>query len=185
MSRRSVVIVTILSALGSAIYNLQQMSTSTPGINVAASPPALEVATRLRVAPASKGVLASPDLWNLKPSGAMGALPSLKEMFKPFYTMNSNGRFESLRRSDRPNERWEFQGVLTRGESRRAIFYNTGLKKLKILGQGDQVDEELYVRAITPASVRLEARTEKKPITFDLRILYANRDQYAGKKKIK
>lgn len=188
MNRRYSVIATALTALVVTGYQLRQMDApvTAEGGRQAATAPVVEAPPSLQKGMGGKGGLGSPELWNLRPGGLPlpgGKLPPLTDLFKPFYTLGKNGRFQSIQRSDRPNEQWQFQGVLVRDGACRALFYNSGLKRLKNLGRGDLVDEGLRIRSVGPDSVTVEVVGEKKPQTFDLRLFNANKENYAAKRK--
>lgn len=177
---RGTVIITILSVVAATGYNLKQMEHGVSSTKQQGKPPVVESAPSVRLARPGSSSIANPDLWNVKPDAK---LPNLKEMFKPFYSVSKTGRFEALQRSDRPAERWEFQGVVIRGVTPRALFYNTGLKRIKNVGRGEMVDEQLKVRTVTTGGVSLEVMGEKKPLIFELRIFNANKESYATKRK--
>jgi hypothetical protein len=184
IDRKSLVITLLVATIATA-YNVRQFRSLsvTSEVSSPGSRPAVEAAPALQVQPPQKSSIATAELWNLKATTPL-QLPPLKELFKPYYTLNKNGRFETVQRSDRPNERWEFQGVIDRGTTKRALFYNPGLKKLRNLGKGDIVDERLVISSIDTASVTLEVVGEKKPQQFKLRIFNTSRESYATKRKI-
>ena len=182
MNRRLSLILILLSALAATWYNVgllkKKAEYSVPAV---AKVPTMEPEPLLGSAMPAKSDLASVELWNFNPGGA---LPNLKELFKPFYSLSRSGHFDSLQRSDRPQEQWEFQGVLVRGATYRALFYNTAAKRLRNVGSGEKLDEQLKVVAVAAAAVTLETKGEKKPIRYKLQIFNSNRDLYAKKRKM-
>ena len=171
--------------IGVTLYQFSQLE-GTNEFNAARAPllaPVVQPPPSLRVGAPERSAISRLEVWGLKPLAPQGNLPSLKDMFKPFYTLNRNGRFESIQRSDRPAEQWQFQGVLLRGGVMRALFYNPALKKLKNLGHGELVDDRLVIRAIGSSNVTLEVLGEKKPRKFDLRLFNANKESYVAKRK--
>lgn len=123
------------------------------------------------------------ELWNLQTVGG-GPLPPLKELFKALYTINKSGRFEALVRSDRPADRWEFQGVVTTPLGLQAVFYNPAIagKKYRLLSTGQKIDDRLVVKELTARSVTVtDTADRKKPVNFTLHIFNSNREQYAKK----
>jgi hypothetical protein len=184
MSNRGILIMTLLTVVAVTGYNLRQSEETTDvAARPAGSAPAIAEAPSLRTHVPKQSAIANLDVWNMKPVGQPGQLPQLKELFKPFYTLSNTGRFEAVQRSDRPNEQWQFQGVVMRGDAPRALFYNAGLKKLKNLGLNDSVDEKLVISRITTDSVTLKVLGEKKPLSFQLHIFNANKDLYVAKRK--
>jgi hypothetical protein len=182
--KRSAVILTILASLVTVLYHLTNQNSQT--IMDRRSPsamPSLESPPLLQFQKPAKSAIASLDVWNLKPFVPLGQMMSLKDMFKPVYTLTQNGRVFTVQRSDRPNESWVLQGILTRGAHPRALLYNPGLKKMKNAGTGDVVDEQLIVKSIGSGSVTLEAKDSKKPQRFELHLFNSQKDTYAIKRK--
>ena len=144
MSNRYVVLATVVTVVLVTGYQLRQLEAPAgpAGARLPAASPRVEAPPALQMGRPGKSSIASLEVWNLKPT-AMPGLPPLKEMFKAFYTLNRSGRFETVLRSDRPTEQWQFQGVLVRDGVFRALFYNPGLKKLRNLGRGELVDDRL------------------------------------------
>jgi len=184
------VILTIFTAAITCVYNVSNLQVPGSGPVVKSSggaPPLIEPSPGINRVKPGNGAIASLAVWNLKPfeGKGPGQIPSLKDMFKPYYLINRTGRFESIYRSDRQNDKWEFQGVLLTGGSLRALFYNpaqTG-KKLRILAPGDAVDARLVVREIGKNKVVLRLMGEKKPQDFELRIFNSNKENYVHKRK--
>jgi hypothetical protein len=182
--KHAVVVLTILVSFMTLLYHLnsqdaltlkeKQKMSATP---VLAPPPALQLQKP------SKGAIANLEVWNLKPFVPLGQMLSLKDMFKPVYTLVKNGRVQVVQRSDRSNEGWELKGILTRGTQPRVLFYNSGLKKMKNVGVGEVVDELLIVKNIGQGSVTLEAQDNKKTQRFELYLFNPQKDAYAIKQK--
>lgn len=184
MINRNAFIITVLAVVVVTGYNIRQLQepvslTTRP----AGALPVVESAPTIEFRTPQRSAIASLDVWNLKPATMPGQLPALKDLFKPFYTLNNNGRFAAIQRSDRPNEQWEFHGVLARGNTLRALFYNPGLRKLKNLGLGDVVDERLVIRGIGTGRVTLAVVGEKTPLIYELHIFKTNKELYAAKRK--
>jgi hypothetical protein len=131
----------------------------------------------------AKSAIGNIAVWNMKPIIPLGQMLSLKDMFKPVYTLVKNGRTEKLLRSDRPKESWELSGIVMRGVQPRALMYNSGLKIMKNAGVGDQIDEQLIVKGIDLGKVTLEAKDSKKPQLFELHLFNTQKDIYALKRK--
>jgi hypothetical protein len=153
------------------------------GSSVLTTVPALAASPALQQQKTGKGIIANPDVWNLKPYVPLGKMLSLKDMFKPVYTLVTNGRSHRVQHSDRPSEGWELQGIVMRGTRNRALFYNSGVKKMKNAGVGDLIDEQLTVKSIGSESVTLEAQDGKKPQRFELHLFNTQKDTYAIKRK--
>jgi hypothetical protein len=169
--KRSVVILTIIASGMTMLYHLYNLKPLTATNSRAQSEALLpDSSPLLKFQKPSKSAVANMDVWNLKPPAIpLGQMLSLKDMFKPVYTLILKDRVHTLQRSDRPNQGWEFQGILG-GKRPKALLYNTGTNKLKTAGIGDVIDEQLTVHAIGSGSVTLEARDGKKPQYFELRI---------------
>jgi hypothetical protein len=187
VNNRYVIIATMLTLVGvtgQQMRELQSAGVSEAAPRAAGAAPSVEAAPSLRPAAPPVSGIGTLEMWNLKPSATTPVnLPLLKDLFKPFYSLSKNGRFQSVGRSDRPTEQWEFQGVIVRDGGYRALFYNAGLKRLKNLGRGDLVDERLAIRGVGPDSVTLEVVGEKKPQRFELRLFNANKESYVAKRK--
>jgi hypothetical protein len=176
-------LLTVVGVTGWQLRELQNAGISEAAPRAAAAAPSVEPAPSLRPAAPPESGIGSVEMWNLRPSATPLNLPLLKDLFKPFYALSKNGRFESITRSDRPKEQWQFQGVLVRDGSYRALLYNSELKRLKSLAAGDLVDERLAVRRVGADNVTLEVVGEKKPQRFELRLFNANKESYVAKRK--
>ena len=184
MNNRGVILLTVATVLAVSAYNLRQpREPSSPSVRKASKLPMVDEAPSMRLVLPQHSGIASPEVWDIKPLMPLNPLPSLKEMFKPFYSLSNNGRFQSIQRSDRPNEQWQFQGVVARGDTLRALFYNEALRKLKNLGVGEAIDDQLVIQRIAADRVTLGVRGEKKPLSFELVIFKTNKDLYAVKRK--
>jgi hypothetical protein len=182
--KRTVVILTILTSILTLLYQLNsQNALGDKSRHAPSAMPLLGVPPSLKFEKPAKSAIANPDVWNLKPVIPLGQMLSLKDMFKPVYTLVKNGRAQKLQRSDRPNESWELQGVMMRGTQPRALLYNQGVKKMKNVGVGDVVDEQLTVRSVASGSITLEAKDGKKPQYFELYLFNTQKDAYAIKRK--
>lgn len=181
--KRSVVILTILVSALTVLYHLNNQNSLDANRLTPSTTPSLESPPLLQLQQPVKGAIANLEVWNLKPFVPLGQMLSLKDMFKPVYTLVKKGRAYTLQRSDRPNESWELQGVAMRGTQRRVLLYNSGLKKMKNAGVGDLVDEQLVVKSIGSESVTLEAKDGKKVQRFELQLFNAQKDTYAIKRK--
>ena len=181
---RTTVLLIIMTVVLTSIYNMNHLGVEPERVVRAPyPPPLLESPPAFKIPKPTNGTIAGLDVWNLKPYLPQGQLPTLKEMFKTFYTLNKNGRFESIIRSDKPNEKWELKGIVIRGDTPRALFYNESIKKMRTLGKGDLLDDKLRLSRIDSRSVTLETVGEKKPHFFEMKIISANRELYAVKKK--
>lgn len=182
--KRTVVILTIVTSVLTVLYHLNSQNSLTAKDRQAPSTtPALETSPLLQFQKPSNSAIANLEIWDLKPFVPLGQMLSLKDMFKPVYTLVKNGRVEKLQRSDRPNESWELQGIVMRGTQPRALLYNSGLRKMKNAGVGDVVDEQLTLKSIGPGSVTIEAKDSKKPQRFELHLFNTQKDIYAIKRK--
>jgi hypothetical protein len=182
--KRSVAILTILASVVTGLYHLSSQNLLTAKDRRApTAAPLLESPPPLQFKKPAKSAISSLDVWNLKPFVPLGQMLSLKDMFKPVYTLVKNGRVYTVQRSDRPNEGWMLQGIVMRGMYPRALLYNSGSKKMKNAGAGDVIDEQLIVKNIGPGSVILEAKDSKKPQRFELYLFNTQKDTYAIKRK--
>lgn len=182
--KRTTILLTIAVALMTALYHLyNQRSLMVTNAPLASVTPVLEAPPALQPHKPAKSSIANPDVWNLQPAVPLGKMLSLKDMFKPTYSLVRNGRIQVLRRSDRPNESWELQGIVMRGTQLRALLYNAGLRKMKNYAVGDMLDEQLTVKNITSGSVIIEAKDGKKPQLFELYLFNSQKDTYASKRK--
>lgn len=182
MKRTTLILTTTVSAL-TVLYHLNSQNFLAPVEQHVAATQELESPPSLVLQKPAKSAVANPDVWNLTPVVPLGQMLSLKEMFKPAYTLVKNGRIQTLQRSDRPNESWELQGIAMRGTEPRALLYNAGSRKMKNAGMGDTVDEQLVVKYISSGSITLEAKDNKKPQLFELRLFNTQKDTYAIKRK--
>ncbi|MFA7403355.1 MAG: hypothetical protein WC007_05140 [Pelobacteraceae bacterium] len=182
--KRSVVILTVLVSFLTVLYHLNsQNSQITKDRSGPSTTPSLESSPLLQFQKPPKGAIGSLEVWDLKPFVPLGQMLSLKDMFKPVYTLVKNGRVYTLQRSDRPNEAWELQGIVKRGSQPRVLLYNSGLRKMKNAGVGDVIDEQLTVKSIGSGSVILEAKDSKKPQRFELHLFNTQKETYAIKRK--
>lgn len=183
--KRAVIFLTIIASVAALLYHLNSHdSVSSREGRATSATPSLESPPQLQFRKSAGGAIAKLDVWNLKPYSPLGQMPSLKDMFKPVYTLVTNGRQQTLQRSDRPNEGWGLQGIIMHGTKPRALLYNSGAKKIKNVGVGDLVDEQLTVKHVGPGTVTLEAKDGKKPQRFELRLFKHEKDTY-GIRKIK
>jgi hypothetical protein len=182
--KRPVVILTILVSVLTVLYHLNSQNPKiTKDRKAPSATPTLESSPQLQFQKPSKSAIATLEIWDLKPFVPLGQMLSLKDMFKPVYALVKNGRVYTLQRSDRPSEYWELQGIVKRGTQPRALFYNSGLKKMKNVGVGDVVDDQLIVKSIGSGSAVLEAKDGKKPQRFELHLFNTQKETYAIKRK--
>lgn len=182
--KRAIVILTIVVSVVTVLFHLNRQNTQPAKDPRAPSAvQSLEAPPLLQLQRPAKSAIANLDVWNLKPFVPLGQMLSLKDMFKPVYILTKTGRAQVLQRSDRPREGWELQGIVMRGKQPRALLYNSGLKKMKNVGVGDVVDEQLTVRGIGSGSVTIEAKDSKKPQRFELHLFNTQKDTYALKRK--
>jgi hypothetical protein len=182
--KRPVVILTIVVSAVTTLYHLSgQSSFTAKDRRTASATPTLEPPPSLQFQKPAKSAIAKLEVWNLKPFVPLGQMLSLKDMFKPVYTLVKNGRVQTLQRSDRPNESWELQGIVMRGAQPRALLYNAGSKKMKNVGVGERVDEQLIVKGFGSGSITIEAKDSKKPQRFELYLFNTQKDFYAIKRK--
>lgn len=183
--KRSAIILTLAASVATGLYHYNsQMAIPGKGAPGVSASPSLESPPQLQFRKAAGGAIGKLEVWNLKPYLPLGQMPSLKDMFKPVYTLVTNGRQQTLQRSDRPNEGWGLQGIVLQGGRPRALLYNAGMRKMKNAGVGDKVDEQLTVKHVGPGTVTLEAKDGKKPQLFELRLFKHEKDTY-GIGKIK
>jgi len=182
--KRPAVILAILASLVTVLYHLNSQNSLTAKTGPAPSAtPSLESPPTLQFQKPGKSAISNLEVWNLKPFVPLGQMLSLKDMFKPVYTLVQKGRIYTLQRSDRPNESWELQGIIKRGTKPRALLYNSGLKKMKNVGVGEVVDDQLIVKSIAPGSVTFEAKDGKKIQRFELHLFNTQKELYAIKRK--
>lgn len=182
--KKTVLILTLLSAFITSFYHLNaEKNTATKDKASGASSPLVDATPALTFNKPTKSAVSDIDVWNLKPFIPIGQMMSLKDMFKPVYTLNKSGRYPYLQRLDRPNEQWQFHGVLTQGKQLRALLYNTGIKRMKVTAVGEKLEENLIVKSVKPDSVIIEAKDDKKPQNFELHIFNTQKDNYAPKRK--
>lgn len=182
--KRAVVILTTMVSVVTVLFHLNSQNALTTKDRRAPSVATpLEAPPPLQLQKPAKGAIANLDVWNLKPFVPLGKMLSLKDMFKPVYTLVNSGRVQKLQRSDRRNESWELQGIVMRGKQPRVLLYNSGLKKMKNVGVGDLIDEQLIVKGISSRSVILEAKDSKQPQRFELYLFNTQKDTYAIKRK--
>ena len=182
--KRSVVVLTILASLMTLLYHLNNKNAQGKKASSALSAPeSPEAPLLIQVHKPSKSGIGNLDVWNMKPVMPFGQMMSLKDMFKPVYTLVKNGRSETLQRSDRSTESWELQGILMRNNKPRALLYNAVQKNMKTAGVGDLISEQLTLKSIASGRVTIEAKDAKNPHYFELHLYNTQKDIYAIKRK--
>lgn len=182
--KRLVVILTLITTVMTMVYHLSRDNAQTgkEGKAVVALP-ALESSPLLKFQKPAKSAIADFAVWDLKPFVPLGQMLSLKDMFKPVYALTLKNRVHVLQRSDRSNQGWEFQGLLLSEQRPRAIFNNSETNKIKKVGVGDLLDEQLAIAAIGSGTVTVAAKDGVKQQLFEMRLFNRQKIE-ASKSKI-
>jgi hypothetical protein len=104
----------------------------------------------------------------------------------PKYEIKKFGKVEAIYKVGKPNDRWEFYGIIKKGKNSYAIFYNPSLKenKWRLVKEGEQIDENLTIKKIGSKNIIISYyKNENETEELQLKVFYVEEEKFKRKEK--
>ncbi len=104
----------------------------------------------------------------------------------PKYEIKKFGKVEAIYKVGKPNDRWEFYGIIRKGNQSFAIFYNPSLKekKWRLVKEGENIDENLTIKKIGSKNIIISYyKNENEKEELQLKVFYVEEEKFKKKEK--